>query len=245
MSVNLYDEALLQKLKYWTEKADIRVYGVDDSRRLLEVLANNTNDKSIKLPIIAIRRTDGFRILNTNKKPTSYDGLPLTNGYNELYDTLRLQFLNREITREQYNKKIAELKNISDESSTAQVNSIPISIRYKLDVYTRYQKENDLYMRNLIFNIINYPTLQVEFVYNGIEMKHNGNIYLGDNNVVADSGSIRIFADQICKQTLDIVIDVAQLWDLRLRKNASISNGGLYIKEQDGWTYEEIDTKVE
>ena len=69
ISVNLYDEGLLQKLKYWTEKTDVTVYNVDESSRLIEVLANKTNDKSIKLPIIAIRRPNGFTITNPNKKP--------------------------------------------------------------------------------------------------------------------------------------------------------------------------------
>lgn len=240
MSVNLYDDALLQKLKYWTEKSDVSVYSVDESRRLIEVLANKTDDKSIKLPIIAIRRTDGFRIENSNKKPLSYDGLHISSSSNARLAEIKRQYINNEISKQDYYKELSTLSDESQHSSTAEINAIPIIIPYKLDVYTRYQKENDLYMRNLIFNIVNFPTLQVVFKYNGIQKEHNANIRLSDNSVYADSGSIRLFADQIVKQTLNINIDDAYLWDLRVRRNAFISEGGLYIKEQDGWTIEDI-----
>ena len=36
------------------------------------------------------------------------------------------------------------------------LNAIPISVTYQIDVYTRYLQEADEYMRNLVFNIINY-----------------------------------------------------------------------------------------
>ncbi|MBQ6631062.1 MAG: hypothetical protein IJH55_02875, partial [Romboutsia sp.] len=44
------------------------------------------------------------------------------------------------------NKKQAEI-----------LNAIPISISYQVNVYTRYAKEADILVRNLIFNVINYP----------------------------------------------------------------------------------------
>lgn len=241
MSVYLYDDALLQKLKYWTEKSDVSVYSVEESRRLIEVLADKTDDKSIKLPIIAIRRTSGFTIDNSNKKPLAYDGLHINDENANKFNELKRQLYNGEISKKYYTEQAAQLSLISQNSSTAEINAIPISIPYKLDVYTRYQKENDIYIRNLIFNIVNFPTLQVEFKYNGIEKMHNGNMRLSNNSVSADSGSIRLFADQVVKQTLDIVIDDAYLWDLRVRKNVSVGTADLYIKEQDGWTVEDIE----
>ena len=70
--VNLYDEALLAKLNRWTEKTELHVYGPEETRRMLEVIADNTNDKPIKLPIVCLRRKGGYTILNINKKPYYY-----------------------------------------------------------------------------------------------------------------------------------------------------------------------------
>ena len=75
--VNLYDEALLAKLNKWTEKTELHIYGPEETRRMLEVIADNTNDKPIKLPIVCLRRKGGYTILNINKKPLTYDGLAI------------------------------------------------------------------------------------------------------------------------------------------------------------------------
>lgn len=77
MSVYLYDEALIRKLKSWTDNTQINIYGPDDTSRMFEVIGDNTKDSPIKLPIISLRRSAGFSILNPNKKPTSYDGMRL------------------------------------------------------------------------------------------------------------------------------------------------------------------------
>ena len=75
MSVCLYDEALIKKLKNWTNKTQINIYGPEESGRLFEVIGDETHDKPIQLPIICIRRNAGYSILNPNKKPTTYDGM--------------------------------------------------------------------------------------------------------------------------------------------------------------------------
>ena len=36
MSVYLYDEALVSKVKYWTENTQLHVYGVDEIRDIRE-----------------------------------------------------------------------------------------------------------------------------------------------------------------------------------------------------------------
>ena len=122
MSVCIYDEALLAKLKSWTEKTQIQVLGIDETSRLFQVIADTTNDTPIKLPLIALSRQSGYEILNVNKKPLTYDGADLSTTYDK----------------------------------SLQLNAIPILINYQLDVYTRYLKEADSYMRELIFNIINH-----------------------------------------------------------------------------------------
>ena len=243
ISVNLYDDSLLQKLKYWTEKTEVTVFNVEDSRRLIEILADKTNDKAIKLPIIAIRRTEGFTIKNPNKKPLTFDGIHLAGENKRIYDGLKAQYMQGKITEQEYIEKCSELRPEAVASSIASLNAIPVSIPYRIDVYTRYQKENDLYMRNLIFNFINYPTLQVAFRYNGIDLQQNGNIILRDS-VSYDNPSIKIFSDQICRQTLSIVIDDAYLWDVRVRGSVSLDAGKLVLaikdKDNDDFIIEQI-----
>jgi hypothetical protein len=53
------------------------------------------------------------------------------------------------------------------ETRSVTLNAIPIGITYQIDVWTRYFKEADAFMRNLIFNIINFPMLKVVIPYNG------------------------------------------------------------------------------
>ena len=77
MSVVSYDENLIEKLKSWTANTQINIYGPDESSRLFEVIADNTKDKPIALPIIALSRPNGFTVKNTNKQPLTYDGYRL------------------------------------------------------------------------------------------------------------------------------------------------------------------------
>ena len=130
ISVNLYDEGLLQKLKYWTEKTDVTVYNVDESSRLIEVLANKTNDKSIKLPIIAIRRPNGFTITNPNKKPLTFDGLSLDNQLKQVYDGIKSKLQRKEITNKEYQEWLREHKDMIIEDNLASLNAIPIKLTY-------------------------------------------------------------------------------------------------------------------
>ena len=60
MSARFYDEALVKKLRYWTANTNVKIYNPSETRRLFEVIADETNDKPIKLPIICVRRPGGY-----------------------------------------------------------------------------------------------------------------------------------------------------------------------------------------
>lgn len=75
MATKLYDDQLVAKLKEWSQKTKIQVYGPSETRRLFEVIADSTDDKPITLPIICLSRVGGYEILNMNKRPLTYDGL--------------------------------------------------------------------------------------------------------------------------------------------------------------------------
>lgn len=99
----------------------------------------------------------------------------------------------------------------------SQLNSIPISISYQLDVYARYYSEADEYTRNLVFNFINFPTLTITIPYNNQNYKHVANISL--NSEVQDNSDIpeRLISGQFSRMTINFSIDDARLWDVRYR----------------------------
>lgn len=184
MSVYLYDVGLLEKLKYWTAKTNAHIYGVDESRRLFETIADETNDQSIKLPIIVLSRPSGYTVTNINKRPLTFDGM---------------------------------LLECDAEGTTTNLNAIPITIEYQLDVYCRYLKECDEYIRNLLFNIINHPTFEVKIPYYGKDIIHYANIRVAED--VEDNSGIpqHLIPGQFTRMSLSINIDDAYLWDTRCR----------------------------
>jgi len=187
MGVYLYDEALTAKIKNWTEDTNIHIYNPNESRRLIEVMADENKDQPIQLPILSITRIGGYDILNSNKKRMTYDGL--------MYDST----LEKSVT----------------------LNAIPININYQLDVWTRYYKEADAFMRNLIFNIINFPVLQITIPYNGRNIPHKSAIRI-ITDVVDNSDDNRLSIGQFSRLSIGISIDDAYLWDTRIRDTISI-----------------------
>lgn len=110
------------------------------------------------------------------------------------------------------------------ETRGARVSAIPIGINYQLDIYTRYMDEADEYARNFIFNIINYPKLNIEIPYEGLKLlTHDANIRLTSD--VEDNSDIpeRLIPGQFTRLTLGINIDDAYLFDVRIKDNLSIT----------------------
>ena len=186
MGVYLYDEALVAKIKNWTENTNIHLYGPDDSKRLKEVMADESSDSPLQLPLLSISRSGGYQILNPNKKRMTYDGL--------MYDST----IQKSVT----------------------LNAIPINLSYQIDVLTKYQKEADAYMRNLIFNIINFPILKIVIPYNDRRINHNAAIRIITD--VIDNSSDRLAYGQFTRFSIGIGIDDAYIWDTRIRDNISI-----------------------
>lgn len=185
MSTKLYDDAIVKKIRGWTLNTSITVTGPDESRRLFEVIADQTNDEPIKLPLIAISRNRGFTILDNGlgKQPMSFDGLTLN----------------------------------ANNNKASQLNSIPISIPYQLDIYTRYFEEADEYVRNLVFNIINFPKVEVNIPYNNENYKHVSSMTISSS--IEDNSDIpeRLIAGQFTRMTIGFSINDARLWDVRYR----------------------------
>lgn len=113
------------------------------------------------------------------------------------------------------------LKLESENSKTNQINGIPITIRYQLDVYCRYSADAQEYMRNFIFNFINYPRLDIEIPYNGAKIIMNA--YISIDSDFSDNSDIpeRLIRDQFNRQTLGFSIN-AWLYDYRTYDNWKI-----------------------
>lgn len=183
MSIKLYDDALKEKLMNWTKNTNVTFVGPNDVRRLFEVQADVNNDKPIQLPLIVLSRAGGYTVLDTIKRPLSYDGATLD-----------------------ANKDIA-----------SQLNVIPISITYQLDIYTRYFEEADEYTRNLVFNIVNYPRLRVLIPFNNQNYHHDSAIRMDPE--VSDNSDIpeRLISGQFTRNTINLTVDDAYLFDVRYR----------------------------
>ena len=124
-----------------------------------------------------------------------------------------------------------------------QINAIPISIPYQIDVYARYLKEADSFMRDIVFNIINHPTFKVIIPYQGINLEHNANMILSSD--IEDNSDIpeRLVTGQFYRMSLTFVVDDAYLWDIRDRGVVTMSGDGLYIdvrKDDEDYIIEKI-----
>ena len=188
MSVYLYDEAFIDKLRNWTKDTQIQVFSPDDTKRLYEVIADKNNDKPIELPIICLRRQTNLNITNQGKRPLTFDGMTLA----------------------------------QSQEAAIKLNAIPMTINYQLDIYTRYMKEADEFLRNLTFNIINYPKLTIKIPYNGFDDHHNGFIRMSEEVNNTSDIPERLINGQFTRYTFNIMIDDAYLWNIKEKGNLSI-----------------------
>lgn len=195
MAVMYYDEALLKKLQYWAANTNLNIVGINQTRRMFELLADKNNDKNIKLPMITLSRSGGYTIQSKYKQPISHRGATM----------------------------------IVTTDSGVKLNAIPIGITYQIDIYTRNLAEADEYARNIVFNIINYPKLRIEIPYEDCGLTHDANIRLVTD--VEDNSDIpeRLIPGQFTRFTIGIDIDDAYLFDVRIKDNLSIVDGGLYV----------------
>lgn len=77
MSMRLYDDALTKKIKNWTNDPNLTISSPDETARLFEYRADIKNDKPIQLPLIALSRGRTINVLNTSKKPTTFDSVTI------------------------------------------------------------------------------------------------------------------------------------------------------------------------
>lgn len=198
MSATFYDEALLKKIKNWVRDPNIRITSPDETRRLFSYRLDQNNDEPIKLPLIALSRSNTMRIKNTSKNPLTYDGFKRSG-------------------------TLMRTDEGSIEGKIEQINAIPVGLDYTIDIYTRYYEEAEEYVRNFIFNLINYPKMQIQIPYNSYNEKKYCSITL--NADVQDNSDIpeRLAPGQFTRKTISLSIEDAYLWDVRNRDTFRIN----------------------
>jgi hypothetical protein len=78
MAISYYDEAVTQKLRGWlADSSKLRVLSPDENTRLVQMAAEDSGDKPLKLPIIAVSRNKDIELLSAIKQNKSFDGLVL------------------------------------------------------------------------------------------------------------------------------------------------------------------------
>lgn len=196
--LELYDQALIDKLSYWTKNTQVRIFGPNETRQTFMSVIDENKDKPIKLPLITLTRNGGFTINNPNKQPLAFSGVVIDG------------------TMEK----------------AAQLNAIPITINYQLDIYTRYMSEADELVRAFIFNFVNYPKIEVILPYNGMDAKHISSVRISPQ--VEDNSDIpeRLIPHQFTRETFNVTIDDAYLFDIKIRENLRIEANDIFYTEK-------------
>ena len=204
MAVRFYDEALTNKIQKWVKDPNLRVLKPSETQELFKIQADIKNDKPITLPLIALSRESKITLLNTNKQPKTYDGFKI-----RVYDKD-----NNEVHLEK----------------TQKLNAIPMQLEYQLDIYTQDMAECDEYLRNFVFNFVNYPNVLIEIPYNDCKLTHESTVYL--DNDVEDNSDIpqRLFPTQFTRYTLRLTIDNAYMFSAPIKDNLLITSAELDIK---------------
>lgn len=117
----------------------------------------------------------------------------------------------------------------SDTGKSIQLNAIPITVTYQLDIYTKRYEEGDEYLRNFTFQLINNPTLSVIFPYNGANIEHIA--YLNLNPTLTDNSDIpeKLFSDQFTRWTIGLELSNAYLISIPFNQNCVVEDGSLDV----------------
>ena len=192
MACRYYDDILVAKLKSWIpDPKKLRVLKPDETARLIKTMADDSNDKPVQLPVVALSRSKDIQLRSNIKQLKSFDGLRL---YSE-----------------------ADPKDIP--ASTAVFNVIPILLNYQIDIYTKTYDEGDEYVRNFLFKLINNPKLIIDIPYNNMNLQHTANIRVLDT--VSDTTDIaeHLFPGQFTRWTIQLEIQDAFLFNIPYRTN--------------------------
>ena len=142
----------------------------------------------------------------------------------------------RDIDIEVTNKRSLSFDGIGmrgDKKSVQLLNAVPIVLRYQIDIFTRYEDECNEYVRNFVFNLINYNTLDIIIPYNDLNFTHRSRISL--NSPISNTSDIpeRLVPGEFTRYTLSVTVDDAYLFSAPIKNTVAIeTETELRLKDQ-------------
>ena len=111
------------------------------------------------------------------------------------------------------------IQNDEENDLVRNLQAIPIIINYQLDVWTNNRLENDMIMRELIWNYTLNRTLGINIRYKDINYKHTFNIL--SNDEIEDNSDIQEHKNlgRLFRQTITFYTDDAYLWKIKDRRH--------------------------
>lgn len=220
MAVRYYDDAIIQKLLNWmSENSNLRILRPDESKRLFELAANDSNDSKLKMPFIALSRNNDIELISNIKQLKSFNGLKIV-GSTESTASLNVIPIKLEYRLDIYAKKSDECEEYLRNFLFKLINNPVITIE------------------------IPYNSKEIKAANSDICLKHIANIRV--LNTVSDTSDIseRLFSGQFYRWTIPLEIQDAFLFSVPYRRNWKI-NG--YSLEDDkvyeyGFTLETADS---
>lgn len=144
---------------------------------------------------------------------------------------------NRDITiRDAGNKAMTRAGKVfnNQKGISDHLNAVPISISYVINIYTKFLEQADEYVRNFVFNFINYPGIVIKIPYNDSPLTYTSFITLQDT--ITDNSDIpeRLVPGQFSRLTLNIALNDAYLFSYNRRKVPHITGIQIENKVPDG-----------
>lgn len=207
MAIHYYDDLIVKKLKRWLpESSTLRILHPDETKKLFELQAEDSGDKPLTLPMIALSRKDDLELLSTTKNVKSYDGLRL------IPAGVQTDFSN--LKGDIYKQA---LQNIPEK--IYRWNVIPVRPEYQLDIYAKTALEAEEYVRSFLFKLINNPLIRVEIPYNDLKIEHTAYIRILSNISNTSSIGERIFSGQFTRWTIQFELHDAFLFSIPYKSN--------------------------
>ena len=112
------------------------------------------------------------------------------------------------------------------------LNAIPLKIKYQIDIYTRYRKEADEYLRNFVYQILTYPTVTIQIPYRDCDLKQDSFMTL--EPLLSDNSDIpeRLIPGQFTRETIRFRLDDANFYAYTTDQIPKIVETGIYVDEQ-------------
>lgn len=128
----------------------------------------------------------------------------------------------------------------SEKGVSDHLNAIPMTLSYVINIYTRYLEEADEYVRNFVFQLINYPKIEIQIPYNNSQLTYTS--YLTLQPEISDNSDIpeRLIAGQFSRMTLAITLNDAYLFSYNHKHVSEIESLQIETK-----TVEEIEPSTD